>query len=303
MSSHSGNAKIILIALGANFGIAVAKFIGAFYSGSSSLLAEAIHSVVDCSNQILLLLGVKASEKPPTEKHPLGYGRESFFWSFVVSILLFSLGGLFALYEGIHKLSDDHAMDSPIIAIGILSLGIVLEGISFAACMKEVIARKKSKSLWKWYRQSTSAGLLVIFTEDLGALVGLMFALICVSISWYTGNPDWDAYGSIIIGGLLVCLAVVLSVEVKSLIIGEASNKDYRREVEGIVRDYMPGASVLNFIALQLGDNEVMMSVKIHPGSIDSLQVFIEATNKIESRIQERFPEVRWKFVEPDFKD
>jgi len=303
MSSHSGSAKVILIALGANLGIAVAKFIGAYFSGSSSLLAEAIHSVVDCSNQILLLIGAKASQKPPTEKHPLGYGRESFFWSFVVSILLFSLGGLFAIYEGLHKLSDDHSMENPLIAISILGFAILLEGFSFIACLKEIWKTKKSKGLWKWYRESTSAGLLVIFTEDLGALIGLLVALACISVSWYTHDPAWDAYGSIIIGGLLVCLAVVLSVEVKSLIIGEAPNKEYRHEVEGIVRDYLPGATVLNFIALQLGDNEVMISLKIHPGTVDSIETFIHSINKIESRIQERFPEVRWKFLEPDFID
>ena len=303
MSASSGSAKVILIALGANLGIAIAKFIGAFYSGSSSLLAEAIHSVVDCTNQVLLLIGAKASQKTPTHKHPLGYGRESFFWSFVVSVLLFSLGGLFAIYEGIHKLSDNHSMENPMIAISILVFAIFLEGYSFFACLKEIWANKKSKSLWKWYRESTSAGLLVIFTEDLGALVGLGVALACVSISWYTHNPVWDAYGSIIIGGLLVGLALILSVEVKSLIIGEAPNKEYRPEIEGIVRDYLQGGSVLTFLALQLGDNEVMVSLKIHPGPIESVETLIESINKIELRIQERFPEIRWKFVEPDYKD
>jgi len=144
---------------------------------------------------------------------------------------------------------------------------------------------------------------MVIFTEDLGALVGLMIATACVTVSWLTHDPAWDAYGSIIIGGLLVCLAVVLSIEVKSLIIGEAPNKDYRHEVEGIVRDYLPGATVLNFIALQLGDNEVLMSLKIHPGGIQDVTGLIAAINQIELRIKERFPEVRWKFVEPDIKD
>lgn len=303
MSSHSGSIRVILIALFANLGIGIAKFAGAFISGSAALLAEGIHSVVDCTNQVLLLVGEKRSRKRPTREHPLGYGRESFFWSFVVAILLFSLGGLFAIYEGAHKLQDPHELTNPGLAIGILVLGIVLEGYSFAACLKEVRKRDPGMPIWRWYRRTTRAGLLVIFTEDLGALLGLIMAASCITLAWVLNDPAWDAVGSILIGALLVVLAVVLSVEVKSLIIGEAPQRNYRHEVEIIIREYLPGGRVLNFIALKTGDNEVMLSVKIHPGEIQRVPHLIQAFNQIEDRIGERFPEIKWKFLEPDDRE
>lgn len=301
--SASGSTKVIVIALGANIGIAIAKFVGAFISGSAALLAEGIHSIVDCTNQILLLIGEKRSRKRPTASHPLGYGRESFFWSFVVAILLFSMGGLFAIYEGAHKIADPHEVTSPGLALGILIFGILLEGFSFFACLKEVRKRDPGMPIWHWYRRTTRAGLLVIFTEDLGALVGLTLAAGCVGLSWALHDPMWDALGSILIGVLLVILAVVLSVEVKSLIIGEAPAKDYRHEVETITREYLPGSQILNFIALKTGDNEVMLSIKIHPGKIQKVTNLIEAFNQIEDRIGERFPEIKWKFLEPDDRE
>lgn len=300
MSSQSGSVKVILIALFANVGIALAKFAGAFISGSAALLAEGIHSLVDCTNQVLLLVGEKRSGKPPTEEHPLGFARESFFWSFVVAILLFSLGGLFAIYEGIHKLNDPHEITNPGLAIGILALGIVLEGFSFFACLKEVRHTSPGVPLWRWYRRTTRAGLLVIFTEDLGALLGLTMAAGCVTVAWVLDDPAWDAFGSILVGALLVILAVVLATEVKSLIIGEAPQRNYRHEIEAIIREYLPGSRIFNFIALKTGDREVMLSVKIHPGTIERVSDLIKAFNQIEDRIGERFPEIKWKFLEPD---
>ncbi|MDH5763986.1 MAG: cation diffusion facilitator family transporter [Nitrospinota bacterium] len=303
MSSGSGSTKVILIAMMANLGIALAKFVGAYFSKSSALLAEAIHSVVDTSNQALLLLGEKSSKKPPDDSHPLGYGRETFFWSFVVSILLFSLGGLFAVYEGIHKLEHPEPMDRPILAIGILVFSILLEGYSFYACLKEVRDTNPFNNLWTWFRKTTSAGLLVIFTEDAGALIGLVIATSCVSLSWALDNPALDAYGSIMIGVLLIGLAVLLAREIKSLIIGEAPSMNYRPHIESLVRSHIPNSRMLRFLALQTGDGEVLISFKITPGNIRDVSKLIETINQIEEQIRIQFPEVKWQFVEPDFQD
>ena len=302
MSAGSGSTKVIVIALIANLGIALAKFIGAYFSKSSALLAEAIHSVVDTTNQILLLVGSKSSQRKPDDSHPLGYGRETFFWSFVVTILLFSMGGLFAIYEGVHKLKDPEAMHNPALAIGILVFSILLEGFSFYACLKEVRATNPYPDLWTWFRKTTSAGLLVIFTEDAGALVGLLIATVCVSLSWALDNPALDAYGSIMIGCLLVFLAVLLGREIKSLLIGEAPGKDYRPHIESLVRGYIPNSRVLRFLAIQTGDGEVMISFKITPGNIESVSELIRTINQIEDQIQNQFPEIRWQFVEPDYQ-
>jgi cation diffusion facilitator family transporter len=299
----SGSTKVILIAMIANLGIAIAKFAGAYFTKSSALLAEAIHSVVDTTNQVLLLLGEKASKKKPDDAHPLGYGRETFFWSFVVSILLFSLGGLFAIYEGIHKLADPEPIHNPLLALGILGFGILLEGYSFYVCLKEVRKRNRFHNLWTWFRKTTSAGLLVIFTEDAGALVGLMIASICISLSWALDDPAFDAYGSILIGCLLVGLAILLAREIKSLIIGEAPSKNYRPQIESLVRSHIPNSRILRFLALQTGDGEVLVSFKVTPGSIHEVSQLIKTINQMEDEIRKKFPEIKWQFVEPDFQD
>lgn len=303
MSSGGGSIKVIVVALCANLGIAVAKFAGAFFTGSAALLAEAIHSVVDCGNQVLLIVGEKAAKKPPTESHPLGFGRESFFWSFVVTVLLFTMGGMFAIYEGIHKLSHPEAMSNPEIALGILVVSMMLEGYSLYVCLKEINEENPYGSLGKWYRKSTQAGLLVIFTEDAGAMAGLTMAAVCVTLAWWTGNPVWDAVGSILIGLLLVVLAVILAREIKSLIVGEAPSQNYRPSVETIVLQTIPGAQILNFVALQTGDHEVMISMKITPGSLDKTNELVDAINRVERDVKDQHPEVKWSFIEPDKVD
>ncbi len=296
----SGSSKVILIAMMANLGIAVAKFGGAYFSKSSALLAEAIHSVVDTSNQMLLLFGEKSSKKKPDDAHPLGYGRETFFWSFVVAILLFSLGGLFAIYEGTHRLANPEPIHEPMLALAILGFSILLEGYSFYVCLRVIREKNPFPDLWTWFRKTTSAGLLVIFTEDAGALVGLMIATVCISLSWSLDDPAFDAYGSILIGCLLVGLAVLLAREIKSLIIGEAPSKDYRPHIESLVQGHIPNSRVLRFLALQTGDGEVLISFKITPGNITDVSQLIDAINQIESQIRVQFPEIKWQFVEPD---
>lgn len=298
-----GSEKVILTALLANLGIAIAKGIGAGVSGSVSLFAEAIHSVVDCSNQVLLLIGNRASRKAPTDTHPLGYGREAFFWSFIVAIMLFSLGGLFAIREGIHKFHSSEPLSNSWIGFPILVFAILLEGYALRACVAEIRRQKPGKKIWLWFRSTKAADLLVVFTEDAAAVLGLGFALICLTLSVATGDPRWDAIGSIMVGVLLVVVAVLLALEIKSLIIGEAATPELRVGVEKIVAEEIPGGAVLRFIAIQTGSAEVLVSYKVSPGSLITAKELIDAINRAEKRVRQAFPEVRWQFVEPDYED
>ncbi len=302
-SSHDGSVKVILIALLANLGIAVAKFAGAFLSKSASMLAEAIHSLVDSSNQFLLLIGAKASNKAPTESHPLGYGREAFFWSFIVAILLFSLGGLFAIYEGVHKFNEPGEIGSPLIGLAILVFAIALEGYSFYSCFKEVQNQNVYGSLWMWLRRTTSADLLVIFTEDAAALLGLVVAAVALTTAWITGDPRWDALGSVVVGVVLVLVAIFLAIEIKSLIIGEAPAIDLKTEFSKLVLSRFPSGKLLKFIAVQVGSNEIMVAAKLHPGDLTSLSEGILKINEIENLMKEKHSSIKWQFIELDYFD
>ncbi|MEY4615813.1 MAG: hypothetical protein RJB66_773 [Pseudomonadota bacterium] len=302
-ATHEGSIKVIIIALLANLGIAIAKFIGAFISKSASLLAEAIHSLVDCSNQALLLVGARSSRKAPTETHPLGYGREAFFWSFVVAILLFSLGGLFAIYEGIHKMQDPGIVSSPLLGLSILGFGMLVEGYSFYSCFKEVKIQNSYGSLWTWFRKTTSADLLVIFTEDAAALVGLVVAAIALTVAAVTGDARWDAGGSILVGAILVIVAIFLAMEIKSLIIGEAPAIDLKTDFVEIASSRFPTGKVLKFIAMQMGSNEIMVAAKIHPGDMQSLSEGILKINEVENLMKQKHRAIRWQFIELDYFD
>lgn len=295
--------KVIFLALGANLGIALAKSAGAFFSGSAALLAEAIHSFVDCANQLLLLLGHRQAARHPSRRHPIGHGREVFFWSFIVAVLLFSLGGLFAIYEGVHKLETHELPRHPWLGVGILAFSIVLEGISFRACLRQVRAENRFGSLWAWLKRTTSSDLLVVFLEDFAALVGLSCALLFLLLTWYTGNPLWDALGSITIGSILVLVAVLLAVEIKSLLIGEAPSIDYESGVQAIVGGHVPGAKLLKLIALQTGPGQVTISMKITPGTVTEVKALIDGINAAEAEIKREYPEITWLFVEPDYRD
>lgn len=303
MSSHSeGSTKVIIYALFANFGIAVCKFAGALFTGSASLLAEAIHSLADCTNQIFLLIGAKKSQKPADENYPLGYGRESFFWSFMVAILLFSMGGLFAIYEGYHKLHDTTTeLNAPFVGLAILIVSIFLEGGSFFACLKEVKKQNTYSNLWIWFQKSTSSDLVVIFMEDLAALIGLVCATIFLLIAIITKNPIWDAIGSIFIGSLLVVVSFLLAREVKSLLVGEKTSKDYSNFIQDLFRKEDPDIKILKIISLATGSNEVMLAMKISIGQIKLSTDLVNAINRVEALTKKNFPEIKWLFVEPDF--
>ena len=303
-SKEDGSNRVILLALTANFGIAVAKLVGAFFTQSASLLAEGIHSLADCTNQIFLLIGAKQSKKPADDLHPLGYGRESFFWSFMVALLLFSMGGLFAIYEGIHKLkADAMTIQYPWVGLTILLVALGLEGASFLACLKEIKGQNQYPSLWIWFRKSTASELIVIFIEDFAALIGLSLALLFLVISIVTENTKWDAIGSIVIGTLLVFVAYILAREVKSLLVGEKSSTDYRAFVVNHLKTLDSGMHILNILSVVTGSDEVLLTMKIHPGKVSNSYELIDAINVLEANIKKQFPEVRWLFVEPDIHD
>lgn len=221
MSGQANSLRAILLALGANFAIFVSKLVAALITGSGAMLAEAVHSLADCGNQGLLLLGMRQADRPPSDEYPLGWGRALYFWSFLVAILLFSVGGMFSIYEGIHKFSHPEPLKWPWLAVGVLAFGVVAESISMHGCLKEVNKARDGRSLWRWFRETRSSELLVIFGEDLAALLGLTIALIAVLATMLTGNLLYDAGGTIAIGVLLVVVAVVVASEVKDLLIGQ----------------------------------------------------------------------------------
>ncbi|MET0191670.1 MAG: cation transporter, partial [Pseudonocardia sediminis] len=221
--SASGGNKAIIAALLANAGIALAKFIGFLVTGASSMLAEAVHSVADTANQGLLLLGGRRARREATEEHPFGFGRDRYFYSFVVALMLFTLGAVFAIYEGIHKLEEPEPLTSPIVAVVILLVAIVLEGFSFRTAVTESRPLKGSRSWWRFIRQAKVPELPVVLLEDFGALIGLAFALGGVGLTVLTDDPVWDAVGTLCIGTLLGVIAVILVIEMKSLLIGEGA--------------------------------------------------------------------------------
>ena len=297
--SASGGATAIIAALLANAGIAVAKFIGYLITGSSSMLAEAVHSVADTSNQGLLLLGRKRSQRQATQEHPFGYGRDRYFYSFVVALLLFSLGSVFALYEGAHKLQGGEPLTSPLVAVGILLVAIVLESLSFRTAIRESRPLKGEDSWWGFIKRSKSPELPVVLLEDAGALIGLLLALSGVGLTVLTGDPIWDAIGTLGIGVLLGVIAIILIVETKSLLIGEGSDRPERERLCAA----MVGGGVDRVIHLRtqyLGPDELLVAAKIAVTAALSTTEVAAAIDEAESRIRASVPAARIIYLEPD---
>ncbi|MGH3824858.1 MAG: cation diffusion facilitator family transporter [Pseudonocardiaceae bacterium] len=298
MSANAG-AKAIIAALLANAGIAVAKFIGYLITGSSSMLAESVHSVADTSNQGLLLLGRKRAQREATQEHPFGYGRDRYFYSFVVALLLFSLGSVFALYEGIHKLESHEPLISPLVAIGILVVAIVLETLSFRTAIGESRPLKGSDSWWQFIKRSKNPELPVVLLEDAGALLGLVFALGGVGLSMLTGDSIWDAIGTLAIGVLLGVIAIILIVETKSLLLGEGSDQDEL----GRIRGAMVGRGVDRVIHVKtqyLGPDELLVAAKIAVTATLSTAEVAGVIDEAEARIRASVPAARVIYLEPD---
>jgi cation diffusion facilitator family transporter len=297
----ANSSKAVLYALGANFAIAVTKYIAAFFTGSGSMLAEAVHSTADCGNQLLLLLGLKRSKRPPSDDYPLGFGKETYFWSFIVAIMLFSVGGLFSVYEGWHKLHEPEELSYPLLALGVLAFGIVAESFSMWGALREVNKDRGGKSLWHWFRNSRNAELVVIFGEDLAALLGLAFAFVAVSIAWATGNVMWDALGSIAIGVLLIVVAILVGVEVKALLVGQGVDPEVRAAMIEFLGQQPGIERVLNVITLHMG-GDVMVAVKAKMRDQDSTDALVAEINRIEDAFRARFPQTQWTFFEPDVR-
>ncbi|MCE0768272.1 cation diffusion facilitator family transporter [Pseudonocardia kujensis] len=299
MSAHGGT-KAILAALGANAGIALAKFVGFLVTGSSSMLAEAVHSVADTANQGLLLLGGRTARRAATPEHPFGYGRDRYFYSFVVALLLFTLGSVFAIYEGIHKLEHPEPLTSPLVAVAILVVAIGLEGFSFRTAMKESRPLKGNGSWWQFIRQAKVPELPVVLLEDSGALIGLVFALLGVGLSVLTGDPEWDAVGTLCIGTLLGVIAIILIVEMKSLLIGEGAA---RPVLSTIVTELEQGAEIERVIHIKtqyLGPEELLVAAKLALAPGSSVEVVARAIDEAEARVRAAVPEARVIYLEPD---
>jgi cation diffusion facilitator family transporter len=302
MAHGADSTKAVVYALAANFAIAVTKYVAAFFTGSGSMLAEAVHSTADCGNQMLLLLGLKRAKRPPSPDYPLGYGKETYFWSFLVAIMLFSVGGLFSLYEGWHKLHEPEELSYPLLALGVLAFGIAAESFSMWGCLREVNKARGSRSLWQWFRESRNAELVVIFGEDLAALLGLALAFVAVLTAWVTGNVMYDALGSMAIGALLVIVAIMVGIEVKAMLVGQGVEAPVRGEMTEFLSSHPSVAEVLQLLTLHMG-GDVMVAVKARMRDHDTQSALIEAINKVEAAFKERFPEVVWIFFEPDTAD
>lgn len=295
-----GSTKAILAAFGANLIIAIAKFIGFFITGATSMLAEAIHSVADTSNQGLLLLGGRQARRAATPDHPFGFGRSRYFYSFIVALVLFTLGGLFALFEGYEKLQHPGAIVRPNVAIVILVSAILVEGYSLRTAVREARPYKQDMSWWQFIRTARTPELPVVLLEDLGALIGLTLALIGLVIAVLTGNPVWDAYGTLSIGALLVAIAVVLVIEMASLLIGEgavpatvAKIRDALSSSPGVLR-------IINLRTQHIGPDEILIAAKIELDAAMSVAQVVEATNLAEAAIRSNVPSARYIYLEPD---
>ena len=301
MAGKADSVRTILYALFANLAIGVAKTAAAVFTGSSAMLAEAIHSYADSGNQGLLLWGLRRAKRPPTPDYPLGYGKAVFFWSFIVALVLFSLGGLFSLYEGWHKLAHPEPLSYAWVAVGILVFGLAAEAVSLRACLVEVNKLRNGRTLWRWFRESRHSELVVVLGEDLAALLGLALALAAVLATIVTNDARWDALGSIAIGVVLIVVAIGIAIEIKGLLIGQSAE----RETEARLREFLQlrpeVAKVYRILTLQLGAS-LMVAVKVKMTAVTAAEL-VAAINRAERDLRAEFPEVQWLFFEPDVSD
>jgi cation diffusion facilitator family transporter len=304
MSSGSeGSVKAIFYALGANFGIAVSKFAAAFYTGSGSLLAEAIHSTADCANQLLLLLGLKQARRPASADFPLGHHRVTYFWSMIVALLLFFMGGAFSVYEGVERLLHPQPLENGLIAMAVLAGAVVLEAFSLWGAMQEIRKLAGTQPFLAWFRETRQSELMVVAGEDIAALIGLALAFVAVAATVVTGNPLWDALGTLFIGVVLMVIAIAVMIEVKGLIVGESAAPQLRAEIETYIAAQPEVQQVLSVITLAWGD-KVVIAVKARMRDMETqtgLQM-VAAINEVEARLKEKFPSAQWVFFEPDVK-
>jgi len=297
-TGHS--SKAVIAALLANLAIAAGKFVAFAFTGSSSMLAESVHSVADTGNQCLLLLGARRSQKQADSEHPFGYGRERYFWSFVVALVLFSLGSLFALYEAIHKIQHPEKLDNPTWAFAILGFSVIMEGLSFRTAVKESAAVKGDATYRQFIRHAKVPELPVVLLEDFAALCGLGFALAAVLATVVTGNGVWDGYGTLAIGILLGIVAVVLAVEMKSLLIGEAAGRKQLEAIRAAI-EIEPGVvGLIHMRTEHLGPDELLICAKVEFLHSLTLVEVAETVDRVERNVRANVAEARVMYIEPD---
>ncbi|WP_433223078.1 cation diffusion facilitator family transporter [Microtetraspora malaysiensis] len=298
--SAGGGTKAIIAALGANLAIAVAKFVAFLFTGSSSMLAESVHSVADSGNQALLLIGGKRAERARTRRHPFGFGRERYFYAFVVAVVLFTVGALFSIYEGWHKISDPHPVEAPQWAFGVLIFAIIAEGFSFRTAIKESRHLKGDHSWFSFIRRAKAPELPVVLLEDFGALLGLLFALFGVAMAVVTGDGIWDGIGTLMIGLLLAAIAVILAVETKSLLIGESAAPEVEERICAALEGTPEVTRVIHMRTLHLGPEELLVAAKIAVEHDDTAAQVAQGIDEAERRIREAVPIARVIYLEPD---
>jgi len=301
MSGAVDSTRAIFYALGGNAAIAVAKFVAAAITGSGAMFAEALHSGADCGNQLLLLMGMRRAKRPPTAEYPLGFGKEIYFWSFIVAIMLFSVGGLVSIYEGWHKLSETEDLNRPFIAIAVLVFSIAAETVSLRGALREAAKIRAGRNLWRWFRESRNAELVVIVGEDLAALLGLAIALVAVLATWITGNPMYDAAGSIAIGVLLVVVAALVGRETMAMLVGQGVEAQVRADMLAFFAAEPQIERVIDLLTLHMGA-DVMVAVKAKMRPQGNLDALVDEINRIEAAFKQRFPQVQWTFFEPDVR-
>lgn len=298
--SGDNPTKHIIQSLLVNAAIAAAKSVAAVLTGSGALLAEAIHSGADCTNQLLLLLGVKRAARPADAAYPLGYGRSVYFWSFVVAQLLFTGGGVFSIYEGIHKLRAHEPVELVWVGLSILGFSLLLEGAATISNMRELNRRRRAVPFFRYLRETKDSGLVVIFGENSAATLGLVAAIGALVLAWITGDPHWDAYGSIAIGVILVGVAIFLAIEVQSLLMGERADPAIEQAARELAQENPDIVEILRMITLQQGPGEVMFAAKLRVNHALTAEGVCATINAFEVAMKQRCPEVRWSFVEPD---
>jgi len=297
---HEGSKKAIIAAFLANLAIAVGKLVGFLLTGAASMLAESVHSFADSGNQGLLFLGGARAQKSATPQHPFGFGRERYFWSFVVALVLFTLGGLFALFEGIEKFRSPHEIEGVGVAFAILLLAVCMEGYSLRTAVAESRQVKGEESWFQFIRRSKSPELPVVLLEDVGALTGLMFALLGLSMAEITGNARFDAIGSIAIGILLCVIAVTLVVEMKSLLIGEGATPATIEQICGAMASSDHVLEVIHLRTQHLGPDELLVGAKLAFDTSLDVPALARAIDVVEERVRAAVPEARVIYIEPD---
>ena len=298
-SSTEGSVRAILYALGANGGIAISKFVAAFYTGSNTMLAEGIHSLADCVNQVFLLFGLREAKRPPDRSHPMGYARVVYFWAMMVALLLFFMGGAYSVMQGIDHLKHPEPLTNATAALIVLGVAIVLEAFSLAGAMREIRKISHGKPFFRWFRETRQSELMVVAGEDIAALLGLVIAFAAVVLTMLTGNPIWDAIGSISVGVLLMVIAIFITREVKAMITGESASPEQHAAITAFIESQQEVECVINLITLQWGA-ELMIAVQAKMRPQPSDRALIDAINLIEDRLQVQWPQIKWCFFEPD---